>query len=378
MTLLLPGTLVPAAWIADASVQAQLARLSWIDLLGQTSRIDSGKRDDDSGPLSAPRHLPHECWLAHQVPFITCPLPATVWFASPVRLAVGLDHLVLEQSDLAITQRTSDRLAQAIAGLLEEDGIVLERLRAAGERVPEIWKLHFPSALTIQTASGLAALGRNTRAFMPEGPDARRWQKLLNEVEMAWHLLAEQAPQTDDFPLPNSLWLAQATTFPNTPTRQFTSIRVLSGGDTLSQYRLAECTESAPPEIQTESRRLLVDASALPARLSGDLGAWLAALEAIDLRLAELLGAAPAASAPQPKHPPKKDPPAVDFILTGEYQIKTLRCPSPGASAARNPRPPGAQSFVDRLAHWITRTRSKQAGAQQTHPKPWHHLSESR
>ena len=284
-TVLLPGALAPVHWLAASEVRARLERLSlahW-DLKPVVPALE---------PESAGRHarrLPHEHWLAETLGWDPPIAPAQDWFAVPVRLAIGLDHLVLSNLDATLTDQEGQLLAQSIELLLADEGVRLTRHRFGST---EVWQLHFERGLNVEASSPLAALGQDTHARMPSGPDAGRWRKFAHEIEMAWHCAGpdQRFATAQSFPV-NSLWLAgpvplnpgiPATHTGSQTPRPFGEMTVIDAGSAVTQAQIAATAKRADAgAMQT----LWLDARALHPRLAGDLEGWVSALEAIDATL---------------------------------------------------------------------------------------------
>jgi len=235
------------------------------------------------------RRLPHEHWLAEALGWDPPSGPAQDWFAVPVRLAIGLDHLVLSNLDATLTDQEGQLLAQSIEPLLADEGVRLTRHRL---KATEVWQLHFERGLNLEACSPLAALGQDTHARMPSGPDAGRWRKFAHEIEMAWHCAGpdQRFASAQAFPV-NSLWLAgpvplntglAATPKGSQTPRPFGEITVIDAGSAFTQAQIEACANRADAGPDPT---LWLDARALPPRLAGDLEGWVSALEAIDSTL---------------------------------------------------------------------------------------------
>ncbi|NBS98192.1 MAG: hypothetical protein EBT08_18910, partial [Betaproteobacteria bacterium] len=139
-TVLLPGALAPAHWLATSEVRARLQRLS-------LAHWDLNPAVPALQPEPMGRHarrLPHEHWLAKTLGWTQPTAPAQDWFAVPVRLTIGLDHLVLSNLDATLTDQEGQLLAQSIEPLLADEGVRLTRHRIEST---EVWQLHFERGL---------------------------------------------------------------------------------------------------------------------------------------------------------------------------------------------------------------------------------------
>jgi hypothetical protein len=297
------------------------------------------------GSVQAPspaRQLPHEQWLVdtfHWTRGSNGPsAPIHDWFAIPVQLTVGLDHLVLSEVDTPITEPDGEVLAQVIESLLADSGIRLVRHRL---NATEVWQLHIESGLSLEACTPLAAIGRNTQALMPGGPDGARWRKLVHEIEMAWHCAGPDLRFASAEPFPvNSLWLAAPAPAALAPTAPAPN----PGDQTSPQVTLID-TGCALTRVQIEASliqgnshptpNLWMDARALKPRLLGDLEGWLQALEAIDVALLPAL------------------PNTAQLVLTGSHTLSTWAPPS---STRQTPSPWSFQGLAARVLGPIGQT----------------------
>jgi len=126
----------------------------------------------------------------------------------PVHLHVGLDHLVLDPPEhLGLTEPHAQALFSAAADWLAAEPISLRYLSA------QLWELtesrpettHFAE---LHVASSARASGRNIDLWLPRGQSARAWRRLMNEVQMLWHMHPVNAEREASGLKPvNALWL---------------------------------------------------------------------------------------------------------------------------------------------------------------------------
>ena len=174
----------------------------------------------------------------------------------------------------AVDAAMAERMIQAIAPLLADEGLDIEM------QTPARWLLH-PRTGTAGwrlSCTPIEAVGEShIDVLMPQGPDAKRFLRLLNEVQMSWNLLTLNEPQ--DLPV-NAIW-------PSGPAH--------------------------PPAIDAMrdllARGLVVDERFLMARLTQDLSAWLDALPALDTWFAN-------------------DPTGFACLLAGEHGLHWLHAPN--------------------------------------------------
>jgi hypothetical protein len=211
-TLLLPAALVEPPW-ADAARLADLAALPGWTAVARRARVLA-----QAGPEGPPPSEPgHERWLRTRFGLdadravAACSALAdgrerVDWRLDPVHLHVGRDHLVLtDPAALALSPDDAQALAGSVAALFADEGLALDAYAGARWYLRE---LDPARPLRLRTHSMLGALGRNIDAWMPVGDDARRWRRLVNEVQMTWYAHPVNARrEAQGLPPVNSLWI---------------------------------------------------------------------------------------------------------------------------------------------------------------------------
>lgn len=122
--------------------------------------------------------------------------------ADPVFLRADGAHLVLADSAaFRISPDEAGALAQALNRHFRDDALEFQPLR------PDRWYLRLPAAPAMTTRSLHEAAGRSVDGCLPAGPDALRWHRLLNEVQMALHghPVNESREERGEVPV-NSVW----------------------------------------------------------------------------------------------------------------------------------------------------------------------------
>jgi hypothetical protein len=122
--------------------------------------------------------------------------------ADPVYLAADQRGLVLAGTGgMALEEEEAAALAAELAPLFDGMGATLHR------DSPGDWYLHVASPPAISTSEPDAARGRDLLELLPRGPDAARWHRLLNEIQMSLHASAvnRRREQLGKPPV-NSLW----------------------------------------------------------------------------------------------------------------------------------------------------------------------------
>jgi hypothetical protein len=269
--IVVAGALTQPHWVPPAEIRARLPRTA--TLAGLRASTVAAPRPE--GAL--PRELAHDRWLREQLarkaPAIAPGAMAAVrqlalrdgtegpparppsrWLLEPAHFHLAKDHLVLvagAAQDLSLAQ--ARELAQAIEPLLAAEGMTLTV--AAADR----WLLgETQAALQLDCAASEAAAGRNVDGYLPSGPDARRYRRLLNEIQMTWHEHPVNEARADAGALPiNSVWLSGPVT-----------------GEAVAALR---------EDVAAGSYRL--EQSLLGPRLRDDRSGWLDALQALDAQL---------------------------------------------------------------------------------------------
>ena len=306
---LLPGALLPAHWLGGGLLNDRLP--------GIRQALAEGRLRLRTQPLSAPADSDwaHDRWLrghpalvASSVPagaaaavraFATAQAsvptdhapaaPATLqpsadapptseapgWLLQPVTFRLTTDRMMLDPTpQRAVDAAMAGRMIQAIAPLLADEGLEIEM------QTPTRWLLRpRTGAAGWQLAcTPIEAVGEaHIDMLMPQGPDAKRFLRLLNEVQMSWNLLTLNEPQ--DLPV-NAIW-------PSGPAH-------------------------APAVDATRdllARGLVVDERFMAARLAQDLSAWLDALPVLDSWFAD-------------------DPTGFACLLAGEHGLHWLHAPN--------------------------------------------------
>ncbi|MDO5102674.1 MAG: hypothetical protein Q4D91_07220 [Lautropia sp.] len=251
---ILPGALLPEDWLRTEHMQARLpaigaalaegrlqmmeAQLPPITAASAPVPVHTGHMQPglpepaaasspDAFASSPPPLWAHHRWLA-ALPAISalqpgigtlsaaaCLLPAVegppglsvnadghAWLMRPVNFRLTTDSMLMDAMLPARLDHTgATRLVDAIRPLLADEGYEIELLS------PTTWLLKLRPGMTgwqLQTSAFEATVGQHIDAHLPQGPDARRFRRLLNEIQMSWH----QETRHDDSELPaNAVWL---------------------------------------------------------------------------------------------------------------------------------------------------------------------------
>ncbi len=266
-------------------------------LLARHSLLQHHIFDNDS------RVLPHEAWLAHALglasapeqPDTSAPLATAVmrgcglqaeaaeghWFMlQPAHVQISRTHMLLSDlRGLQLNEADSRGLYELARPFCEEIGKPL--LHGA----PGLWFLRADDWAGLNTASPDATSTQSMSDWLPEGPHARDFRKLQNEIQMLWHdHPINEARQARGLQPINSCWLWGGAG-PSAPTGQV----AISGG-TAWLDALSSTQPSVEQLIAHPGPALLGDLIS-PAQV-GDWADWLARMQRIEQEwLAPLLAA---------------------------------------------------------------------------------------
>ena len=148
---------------------------------------------------------------------------ADYWLAAdPVTLVPGRDDVRLT---IAVDDLAAEETAAFIALLnmhFEGDGLEF----IAPE--PNAWFVKVTTAQQMTTRPIEVVVGRTLRALLPAGPDAARWRRWHNEIQMLLHEHPVNIVRADDArPAVNSVWFWGGGTYPASASP---SIRTFANG----------------------------------------------------------------------------------------------------------------------------------------------------
>lgn len=110
------------------------------------------------------------------------PTAGEYWLvASPVTLEVGRDDVRLAEVDPTADAVESALLLATLNNHFDTDGLTF--VRAESGR----WFAHRRERARIVTTPPDAARGRSLRPFLPQGPEAGKWRRWQNEIQMLLH-----------------------------------------------------------------------------------------------------------------------------------------------------------------------------------------------
>jgi hypothetical protein len=201
-----PGALVPA------EVARHAVRALPTDVIRMVTRasVDSVAADAESS-------TPHLSWLwrrfggeAYPVvaPYLwsmysgdSTTIDTTLWCCDPVHFALARDHMLVNRLDAGAPP-------EAVAELMKVGATVAELHDARIVEQRGHWFLRTETPWHLSTTALDGALGRSLTECWPEGQDARRWRRLLTEIQVEWHQHPINEQRTEQGqPEINGLWL---------------------------------------------------------------------------------------------------------------------------------------------------------------------------
>ncbi|MBN8440608.1 MAG: hypothetical protein J0M28_02735 [Thauera sp.] len=278
--LLIPGLLWPTATLLGPASGLALDGLAW--LLGRGSRkvhaFEPYDRQlarlfglaDGMLPLAALRRLGE--------PDAPPPAPGSHWLcADPVNLSFAREHLLLQafpEGELSAAEA-----AELVAALNE----LFTDLGEFEACTPTRWylRLHQPTRVTLYPLDDV--VGRPVKHFLPEGEDARLWQRTANEAQIVLHNhAASRAREESGLRAVNSVWLWGAGELDRRPVAPAVAVQAT---DPLSVgLARASGVPVAAPGLASAVRQdtLVVLETLLKPAQQLDLATWRSSLEALE------------------------------------------------------------------------------------------------
>lgn len=277
---LLPGELAVAltASLDTPNLKARLARAALIEQ-----------------PVSSQGASAHLEWLANKLfgqppPVPTAPYayaqlagaapPACAWHADPIHIEVARDHLLVQS--LGADALTADESVSllAVANELASDSNC--RLVDVGQH----WFLLAEHEWQIDVRPLAAVM---EAAFeMPSGHDAQIWNRLHNEIQMAWHVHAVNAErEANGVRTINAIWLHGGGSWKPLPAIEFAQVH--SDAPEWRGAAQAAGARGLSARTPVADTALVVIDNALASKQRQDWGAWLQAITGVDRALGEHL-----------------------------------------------------------------------------------------
>ncbi len=301
---MIPGSLVPADIAADliAALRATgLARLL--------------ERAAPAGSSTSPQDNAETTWLAWNMFGASQPSPTApyawaaltgradatgvVWHADPVHIEVGRDSLIVQGLDDAPPDEAETNALIAAANESLADASC--ELRSAGSQ----WFLHADREWSFRPPPLSEAVGRPYSPAESDEPDALRWSRLHNAIQMRWHTdPVNEARDVRGLPPINAVWLHGGGVWRGLPPLRWPRVH-----SERAEIRGAAAAAGSTPARVTDAvsgDALLVWDDARPAARRHDWRAWLESMSAIDRRLATL--------------PPYQ---MLELVLAGRRQVRS-------------------------------------------------------
>lgn len=305
VTLLLPGALLPRE-----VVRALAEPLAASTLASVLARARVAGDSEAKAP-------PHLAWLAEhlfqqEAPLATAPYafaalaghaPAPdhfLWQADPVHLELARDHVALAPLAAPLSEDDADALITTANELAAEAGAEFARI---GHR----WFLRTARLWDLNAKPLAATFGQPLHAALPVGRDAAVWNRLLTEIQMTWHAHSvNEAREARGEATVNSVWLHGGGRW--APLNRPAFATVLADEPEWRGAAQAAGIDSSSGSATPGDNALLVWSDLLVPRLRQDWTTWIAALGAVDTRLAPLARSS-----------------SLDIVLTGDATLRRLQ-----------------------------------------------------
>ena len=310
LILLVPGLLGPTgAGAGDpGAVQALLDGLDidGLDRLLARAVDTEGPDSDGSIETLAFRSFGHGVLptgadrpVAAVTALVDCDSPqgGTRMRADPVHLRADIADLVLfDAADADVSSDESRAFAQTVNDALRPDGPFIDAAH------PNRWYVAVEAPVRMSTTPLTMAAGARVSTVMPRGPDAHRWHRWMNEVQMALHECPTNVERERRGAAPiNSVWVWGAGSLPPPAEAPAPFVRVWSDDALvrgLARHAGVECSSmpSDAPEwlsrAPSPGAHLTVIDDLFPAMRRADIEAWRRGLASVSTLWAKpLLGA---------------------------------------------------------------------------------------
>ncbi len=314
LTLLLSGALLPAD--LPPGMAAELVAALRAPVLARWLRRATVLSHISTGPQPA-----RDAWLAEHLcnaPGRPAPLApyawrelggeapgsATLWFADPVHVVIGRDSLVVQPLPAAPTDAEADALIAAASECLgDSDAAVVRRGVQWFLRTADPWSLR-PVPLDAMAGAPFALPAADDPA------DARRWARLHNAIQMAWHQHSVNSErEARGAPPINALWLHGGGRWAALPALRWA--RVFSDDPGVRGAARAGGAEAANLAETWMDKSLLDLPHAQPAAGIGEGPAWLSAMATLDRELTRV-----------------PTVPAIELVLTSHDHLRSWQVQS--------------------------------------------------
>lgn len=305
LTLLLPGALLPREVVR--ALAEPLAASALASLLARAQVAGDSEAEVP----------PHLAWLGEhlflgQTPLATAPYAAaalsghapapdlSLWHADPVHLELARDHVALVPLTAPPSEDDAGALVAAANALATEAGAEFVRI---GDR----WFLRTARDWELAAKPLAATFYQPLHAVLPVGRDAAVWNRLLTEIQMTWHAHpVNEAREARGEATVNSVWLHGGGRW--APLQRPAFATVLADEPEWRGAAQAAGIVSSSGTATPADNALVVWSDLLVPRLRQDWTQWIAALGALEQRLAPLARSG-----------------TLDIVLTGEATLRRLR-----------------------------------------------------
>lgn len=280
--LLIPGLLWPGASLVGPASGLALPGLERLLGLGrrslgafepldrQLARLFGLDGGDAPAPFAALRRLGE--------PDAPPPAPGDHWLcADPVNIAFAREHMLLHE--LPEAELEADEAAALVAAL-NAHFAELGRFEACS---PTRWYLRLaaPTRAVLYPLHDVA--GRPMKHFLPEGEDARLWQRTMNEAQIVlYNHPLNQAREQRGLRPANGVWFWGAGRLPAAPRAPHAAVQ--ASDPLVVGLARAAGVEPTPPALEAALRAdtlVVLDTLLKPAQQL-DLARWRAGLEALE------------------------------------------------------------------------------------------------
>jgi hypothetical protein len=207
---------------------------------------------------------------------------ATLWHADPIHVAVGRDRLLIEMFDAPPREEEAAALVAAANEVLVAADCSLHRSGAG-------WFLQSARLRCWDAAPLEAVHGSLLPVAALDDEPALQWSRLHNALQMRWHDdPVNRAREQEGRPAINALWLHGGGAWKPLPRLRWSAVHsdrpTLQGAAAAAGARSAPALSAATEDTLFEWDDARLDHAPFEPRH------WLAAMQAIDLRLSTLPG----------------------------------------------------------------------------------------
>jgi hypothetical protein len=306
LTIKAAGALLPAALARELGSALQvpaLARLLADADAGTTSQ--QGNPDGTADDRWLAREVYATAGHAPTAPYAWAALRSqadravTLWHAEPIHVAIGRESLIVHALGAPPDEDEAAALVAAANEVLAADGC---RMHRAGTS----WFLHASGQRRWHSPPIAAAHGRPLPVAALDDADALEWSRLHNALQMRWHDdPVNRSREERGLPPINALWLHGSGAWKRLPSLRWTALH----SDRPEQQGAAAAAGARhAPALAPVAADTLVewdDARRLDGQF--DPQRWLAAMQAMDARLAAL-----------PAHA------TVELVLIGQHDARSF------------------------------------------------------